>query len=127
MKKHLLPTLLAALLLTATFSSDPAQAQGLVEYISPDISGTLGNNGIYISDVSISWNIPVDAIPETIIGCEAQTLTQDTPPEGVVIPCYGERPGGSTFIGGLLVDDQIQPVIIRRDTTPPVLELVSPA
>lgn len=46
--------------------------------IVPEINGALGNNGIYISDVSISWQnvIPATADPQTIVGCEEMTLTQ---------------------------------------------------
>ncbi|MCB0108482.1 MAG: PKD domain-containing protein [Caldilineaceae bacterium] len=97
--------------------------------ISPEISGTLGNNGMYISNVNISWQnvIPADALPETIIGCQEQILTRDTAPEGMVIPCAGELASGGTFLGGQLVDNEFQLTTVRRDTTPPLLALVSPA
>ncbi|MEZ4712670.1 MAG: hypothetical protein R3A44_36120 [Caldilineaceae bacterium] len=103
MKKQILITVLAGLLLGAGYGNTPAQAQGFLrQLITPEISGTLGNNGIYVSNVNISWQnvIPADALPETIIGCVEQTLTQDTPPEGVVIICAGERASGGTFAGG---------------------------
>ena len=127
MKKQLWITLLAALLLAAAFGHSPARAQGLVEVAVLEVDGALGENGIYISDVAYSWTLPTLVIPETVVGCEAGTITQDTPAEGVLLECFGERENGAFFTGVMIVDDEIADPIIRRDATPPVLELVSPA
>lgn len=127
MKKQLLITLLTTLLLAAAFGSSPARAQGLVEVAVLEVEGTLGENGIYISDVAYSWTLPTLVIPETVVGCEAGTITQDTPAEGVLLECFGQRENGDFFTGVMIVDGEIANPIIRRDATPPLLELVSPA
>ena len=46
--------------------------------VTPTVSGTLGNNGWYRSDVSVSWNVTDDESPiVSRQGCDASTLTID--------------------------------------------------
>ena len=128
MKKHLFNIILAALILgTILGITSPVKSQGLVELAVLNVTGTLGNNGFYVSDVAYSWTLPDTAIPESIVGCESGTITQDTPPEGVFLLCFGDYLGG-TFIGGIIDDNgNIQDPIIKRDATGPTLALVSPS
>ncbi|MEZ4734454.1 MAG: hypothetical protein R3E79_45770 [Caldilineaceae bacterium] len=59
--------------------------------ITPNVVGTLGNNGWYISDVTVSWSV-VDA--ESTIssqsGCETVDVTADT--DGVTFTCSAPAP-----------------------------------
>jgi hypothetical protein len=77
--------------------------------IFPNISGTLGNNGWYMSNVTVSWNA---SDPESGIaassGCNPTTLTADT--AGVTLTC------GATNGVGLTSS---MPVTIKIDKTPP--------
>ena len=122
MKKHLFNIILAALILgTILGITSPVKSQGLVELAVLNVTGTLGNNGFYVSDVAYSWTLPDTAIPESIVGCESGTITQDTPPEGVFLLCYGEFLGG-IFIGGIIDDNgDIQDPVIKRDATAPTI------
>jgi len=53
--------------------------------ITPVIFGTLGANGWYTSNVTVNWRI--DAVPPYLesVGCDARTLTADTP--GIQLEC----------------------------------------
>ena len=79
--------------------------------ITPHIAGTLGSNGWYRSNVTVSWTV-VD--PESGIasssGCTATTLTADTP--GTTLTC-------SATNGARL--SMSVPVVVKIDKTPPVI------
>jgi hypothetical protein len=84
--------------------------------ISATVNGTLGDNGWYTSDVSVSWNISDAESPITAsTGCEAVTLVDDT--AGVTLTCLATSDGGSASAS----------VTILRDATAPVITLSSPA
>ena len=72
------------------------------------ISGTLGNNDWYVSDVEISWNIsdPESTISSTS-GCESVILSIDT--AGTTYTCSATSAGGTTTSS----------VTVKRDATPP--------
>jgi sugar lactone lactonase YvrE len=76
--------------------------------ITPVVTGTLGNDGWYVSDVEVSWSV---TDPESSIlsqdGCEPVTVTEDT--ESVTFTCTAISSGGTTE----------ESVTIRRDATPP--------
>ncbi|MEZ4664066.1 MAG: glycine-rich protein [Caldilineaceae bacterium] len=78
--------------------------------ITPNVVGALGNNGWYVSDVSLSWSV-VDA--ESTIssqsGCETQNVTSDT--DGVTFTCTASSSGGSSS----------ESVTIKRDATAPTI------
>jgi hypothetical protein len=82
--------------------------------ITPSVSGTLGQNGWYTSDVSVSWSV-VDA--ESPIasssGCEPTTITADT--VGTTLTCSASSDGGSAS----------QSVTIKRDATAPIVTIAS--
>ena len=65
--------------------------------VTPLITGTLGTNGWYVSNVTVNWSV-VD--PESIIletqGCDARTLTTDT--VGTPLTCYARSDGGETTV-----------------------------
>jgi probable HAF family extracellular repeat protein len=72
------------------------------------ISGTLGNNDWYVSDVEISWNIsdPESTISSTS-GCESVILSIDN--AGTTYTCSATSAGGTTTSS----------VTVKRDATPP--------
>jgi hypothetical protein len=76
--------------------------------ITPNVVGTLGNNGWYISDVTVSWTV-VDA--ESAIssqnGCTSTSVTSDA--SGVTFTCSATSAGGSSS----------ESVTIKRDATAP--------
>jgi hypothetical protein len=78
--------------------------------ITPNISGTLGNNGWYTSDVTVSWTVvdPESAITSST-GCGSTTINSDT--AGVTLTCEATSEGGTNS----------ESVTIKRDTTPPTI------
>jgi hypothetical protein len=76
--------------------------------ITPSVSGTLGDNGWYTSDVTVSWNVsdPESDITNTS-GCGATTVDDDT--DGVTFTCTATSAGGTTS----------ESVTIKRDATNP--------
>lgn len=78
--------------------------------ITPSISGTLGNNGWYVSDVTVSWTVEDDESAVTATsGCDATTITSDT--AGTTLTCEATSDGGTAS----------ESVTIKRDATAPTL------
>ena len=84
--------------------------------IVPTVSGTLGNDGWYISDVTVTWTVtdPDSAITQTT-GCDPTTVTSDT--SGQIVTCSATSAGGT---------DSAQ-ATVKRDTTPPIITINVPA
>lgn len=76
--------------------------------ITATVTGTLGDNGWYTSNVTVTWSV-ID--PESPIssstGCETSTITADT--AGTTLTCTATSAGGTAS----------QTVTIKRDATPP--------
>src|SRR5262249_46280654 len=53
--------------------------------ITPHIAGTLGGNGWYVSDVSVTWTVADPESAFTATGCDPTTITADT--AGVTLTC----------------------------------------
>ncbi|MDE1769010.1 MAG: Ig-like domain repeat protein [Thaumarchaeota archaeon] len=83
--------------------------------IVPTITGTLGNNGWYTSDVTVSWSV---TDPESTIssstGCTTSIINTDT--AGTTLTCTATSAGGTSS----------NSVTIKRDSTPPVVTIASP-
>ncbi len=94
---------LAALAILFLFAAAPVGAQGFV--IVPQVEGEPGENGWFVSDVSIVWTVP--ALATNVVGCEDVFIDYDT--AGDFIECHYE------YVGQLYGGSGI----IRRDTTPP--------
>jgi hypothetical protein len=79
--------------------------------IIPSISGTLGQNGWYVSNVTVTWSVtdPESGIASSS-GCNATTLTADT--GGVTLTCTATNGAGLT---------SSVPVTIKIDKTPPTI------
>lgn len=105
----------------ATFSAKliPSQAGALANaladvtppVIAPNISGTMGNNGWYRSNVTVTWSVtdPESGIA-SFSGCGQTTLTNDT--AGVTLTCFAKNGAGLS---------SSVPVTIKIDKTPPVI------
>jgi len=84
--------------------------------ITPVVSGTLGNNGWYISDVTVSWQIESESTIHVTEGCDPVTVDYDT--AGITFTCFVASDGGEAE----------QSITIKRDATPPeVTCLADPA
>jgi hypothetical protein len=78
--------------------------------ITPNISGTLGSNGWYTSDVEVTWTVddPESGITSST-GCDPTTINSDT--AGVTLTCEATSEGGANS----------KSVTIKRDATPPTI------
>ena len=77
--------------------------------VVPVITGTLGSNGWYTTNVGVSWSI---TDPESIIlstsGCDTASLPGDT--TGITLVCSAESDGGVTTITKVFKIDKTAPV-----------------
>jgi hypothetical protein len=84
--------------------------------ITPNVVGTLGSNGWYVSDVNVSWTVSDPESPITsTTGCGSSTVNADT--SGVTFTCSATSAGGNSS----------QSVTIKRDATAPTITFVSPS
>ena len=78
--------------------------------ITPNVSGTLGNNGWYTSDVNVSWTVTdEESAISNQTGCDATSVTADT--TGVTFTCEATSGGGTAS----------ESVTIKRDATAPTI------
>jgi hypothetical protein len=97
---------------TASFTSPPINIDKTPPVVSPIITGTLGNNDWYRSDVAVEWSIlEMPASLYETQGCEAGSLTADTTSEGVRFHCLANSRAGGMGVS----------LWIKRDATPPAL------
>ena len=78
--------------------------------ITPNIVGTLGTNGWYTSNVSLTWTVvDNESAISSSSGCDATSIIADT--TGTAFTCAATSAGGSTSVG----------VTIKRDATEPTV------
>ena len=84
--------------------------------IIPTVTGSLGNNGWYTSNITIDWAVtdPESAVSSTT-GCDTSTVTGDT--SGATFNCEATSEGGTNS----------DSVMVKRDTSPPVIVIGTPA
>jgi hemolysin type calcium-binding protein len=84
--------------------------------ITPTLDGAKGNNGWFVSDVSVAWDVRDDesAISEQV-GCEPGSVTSDTSERS--FSCEATSAGGTAA----------ESAVVRRDTTAPTLTCGTPA
>jgi hypothetical protein len=85
----------------------PQAAPALDAPITPVIRGTAGDNGWYRSNVTLNWTF--SSLPDSTIGCDAVTITVDTP--GTSLEC-------SATWGPVVAH---YPLVIKIDRAPPVV------
>jgi hypothetical protein len=85
--------------------------------ITPTVVGTLGDNGWYVSDVTVSWLVEDgESAISSSTGCDPTTINADT--AGTTLTCEATSAGGTSS----------QSVTIKRDATAPtILGSASPA
>lgn len=82
--------------------------------VTPNVSGTLGSNGWYVSDVAISWTIVDDeSTVFATTGCEADVLTQDDTAR--TYTCVATSEGGTTIVSQTIGRDTTGPVVSYSD------------
>ncbi len=101
---------------TWTFTTEdaPAPADSTAPVITPDVQGTLGQNGWYTSNVSVSWTVEDNesAISSKSAACDTTTnITSDT--AGQTVSCTATSGGGT----------DTKSVTIKRDATAPQVTL----
>jgi hypothetical protein len=79
--------------------------------ITPSIGGTLGNNGWYTSDVTVSWSVVDNESTITSSPCTSTTIDEDT--AGTTLTCSATSAGGTAS----------ESVTIKRDATDPEVSL----
>lgn len=98
---------------TLGLTGDVEPEDGTPPDIAPVVTGTLGDNGWYVSDVSVSWMV---SDPESelvsVAGNDPVTISQDTP--GITLTCEATSAGGTSIVS----------ITIKRDATPPVLSSI---
>lgn len=89
---------------------DCAPADTTPPVITPGVSGSLGQNGWYRSDVSLTWTVTdAESVISSSSGCSAVSITAD---QGeTTYTCTATSAGGTSS----------RSVTIKRDATPPVI------
>jgi hypothetical protein len=83
--------------------------------ITPHVSGTVGSNGWYRSDVLVSWTVSdAESAIGSSSGCSTATVTSDT--NGTTFTCAATSGGGTASSS----------VTIKRDTTAPSIVVTAP-
>jgi YVTN family beta-propeller protein len=78
--------------------------------ITPTVSGTLGNNGWYVGNATVSWLVvDNESSISSKSGCDTTTVTTDT--TGVTFICSATSSGGTAS----------QSVTVKRDASPPTI------
>jgi hypothetical protein len=88
----------------------------LAPSITPVITGTLGTNGWYRSNVTVNWII--DPLPQTSSGCDAATLVADT--TGTRLTCSATFAGGTEIAVTVTAKvDKTAPAVTGTAARPP--------
>jgi len=84
--------------------------------ITHTVTGTLGNDGWYVSDMTVEWTAEDNesAVTSTS-GCDPQTVNSDT--TGITFTCTATSTGGTAS----------QSITLKRDATPPQINLSAPS
>jgi len=86
--------------------------------ITPTVSGTLGNNDWYVSDVQVSFSVIDDeSAVSNQTGCDLQTVDFDT--DGVTFTCQATSAGGTSSQSVTVKRDAAAPTIIFDSRTAP--------
>ena len=84
--------------------------------ITPNVAGTVGSNGWYVSDVSVTWDVTDAESPiDSLTGCGPATVNADTASRKLT--CRATSFGGTGTAS----------TVVKRDTTAPDVTCQSPA
>jgi Thrombospondin type 3 repeat len=94
---------------------DTTQADTTPPVITANVGGSIGNNGWFTSDVSVSWSVTdAESAISASSGCGSASVTVDT--AGSTFTCEATSAGGSNS----------RSVIVKRDATDPTLTFGAP-
>ena len=89
--------------------------------ITPVVFGTLGANGWFISNVTVNWTIAAVPPPLESVGCNASTMTADTP--GIQLECRARNdpnaPNDWVSVKKTFKIDKTPPSVTRADARAP--------
>jgi len=92
------------------FEYVPAVVDTTAPEITPVVTGTLGNNDWYVSNVTVAWTIEdAESSIDSTDGCDESIISDDT--DGMTLTCTATSEGGTTS----------ESVTIKRDATSPEL------
>ena len=101
---------------TATATVSVTVTDSTAPVITPNINGTLGLDGWYVSNVGVTWTVADNGSPITSqVGCGPVSLTIDT--AGQTLTCTAISAGGTSS----------QSLTLKRDATIPLVSLLTPA
>ena len=80
--------------------------------VTPTATGTQGDNGWYVSDVNVTWDVSSDHLSGVTADCPASNLTSDNP--GTTYTCTATTGAGRSGDGSITV---------KRDATVPSVAL----
>jgi Ca2+-binding RTX toxin-like protein len=93
----------------------PAGVDYSAPVITPTVAGTTGNNGWYVSDVSVSFDVQdAESAVTSQTGCDPASVASDT---ATTFTCEATSAGGTSTASA----------VVNRDTTPPTVTCPSPA
>jgi hypothetical protein len=100
----------------ATFTTPGVNIDRSAPAVAANVSGVLGANGWYTSDVQVAWTTSDEGAPlDSAQGCDASLVTADT--AGITFTCTASSAGGSTT----------ESVTVKRDATAPQLTFDAPS
>jgi hypothetical protein len=82
--------------------------------ITRHVVGTVGEDGWFRGSVNVSWTVTDPESPWTTSGCDARTLTEETP--GVTLECRASSAGGSSS----------DSMVVKIDSTAPSVSNAAP-
>ena len=101
----------SAFAVCAILASANAFADPTPPVITPSLSGTLGSNGWYTSDVTLSWTVTDDESPVLFTsGCDTTTLTNDT--SGASFTCSATSAAGTSSVTQTIRRDSSGPDVV---------------
>ena len=105
----------AASSIRGVFLWRPAGGDYTAPVVAPTVTGTLGNNGWYRSNVAVSWTVTDPESPITSrVGCDPSTLSVDS--GGTAFACTATSAGGQGSGS----------TTVKRDATPPTISCGAP-
>jgi hypothetical protein len=91
--------------------------------IAPSVTGTLGDNGWHVSDVTVGWDVEdAESAISSRVGCETATVAADTP--GTTFSCAATSAGGTSSSSILVKRDTVAPTVTCGPQ--PVFEINQP-
>ncbi|WP_027481672.1 PxKF domain-containing protein [Deinococcus pimensis] len=95
----------------------PKPTDATAPVITPTLTGTLGQNNWYTSNVVLTWSVVDNESQYTSTDCSSTTVTADT--KGTTFTCEATSAGGKSTRSVTVKRDATAPVISGQDVTDP--------